>query len=74
MREGLKPGGLAIVVDSDRPVAHHGIPPAQLKCEFAALGLEPVKFTMLTSGDVYSMAFRIAGPRPKPDDIQPCKQ
>ena len=38
LRDGVKPDGLVIVVDSDRPVKQHGIPPAQLKCEFAALG------------------------------------
>lgn len=73
MREGVKPDGLVIVVDSNRPVKQHGIPPAQLKCEFAALGLQPVKFTMLSGGDVYFMSFRIAGPRPAPRQIQPCK-
>jgi len=25
-------------------VKQHGMPPAELKCEFAALGLKPVKF------------------------------
>lgn len=72
MREGLKPNGLVVVVDADRPVARHGMPPEQLKCEFAALNLKPVKFTMLTGGDAYLMTFRIAGPRPAPEAIQPC--
>src|SRR5947207_3753529 len=45
-REGLKPGGEMILVDSDRPVKQHGIPPVQAKCEFAALGLQPVKFNI----------------------------
>lgn len=73
MREGLKQNGLVILVDSDRPVKQHGIPPAQAKCEFAALNLQPVKFTVLSGGDVYLMAFRIAGTRPAPDQIQACK-
>jgi predicted methyltransferase len=72
MREGVKPGGLVIVVDSNRPVSRHGMPPAELKCEFAALGMAPVKFNTLTGGDVYLMAFRLAGPRPAPDEIKPC--
>jgi ubiquinone/menaquinone biosynthesis C-methylase UbiE len=72
MREGLKANGLAVLVDSDRPVKHHGIPPAEAKCEFAALGLQPVKFSTLNGGDVYFMAFRIAGPRPSPEQIKPC--
>ena len=73
MREGVKPNGLIVVVDSNRPVKQHGIPPAQLKCELAAVGLEPVKFSMLHGGDVYLMAFRLAAPRPAPDKIEPCR-
>ena len=73
MREGVKANGLVIVVDSNRPVERHGIPPAQLKCEFAALRMEPVKFSVLTGGEAYLMAFRIAGPRPEPASIEPCK-
>src|SRR3982750_4906583 len=49
MREGVKPGGLVVVVDANRPVRQHGMPPAALKCEFAALGMQPVKATVLTS-------------------------
>ena len=73
MREGVKPNGLVVVVDSNRPVRQHGMPPAELKCEFAALGLQPVKFSVLSGGDVYLMAFRIAGPRPNPEKIEACK-
>ena len=72
-REGLKPGGFVIVVDADRPVSAHGMPPAQLKCEFAALNLVPAKFTMLMGREAYLMAFRIAGPRPAPQAIKPCR-
>jgi ubiquinone/menaquinone biosynthesis C-methylase UbiE len=72
LRDAVKPGGLVIVVDSNRPVARHGIPPAQLKCELASLALTPVKATFLTGGEVYLMAFKLAGPRPEPDKIQPC--
>ncbi|WP_341633016.1 class I SAM-dependent methyltransferase [Sphingomonas agri] len=72
MREGLKPNGLVIVVDAKRAVKQHGMPPAELKCEFAALNMQPVKFTVLTGGDVYFMAFRLAGPRPAPEQIKPC--
>ena len=73
LREAVKPQGLVVVVDANRPVKQHGMPPEQLKCELAALGLQPVKFSMLTGGDVYLMAFRIAAPRPSPADIVPCK-
>src|SRR3569623_1839741 len=73
MREGVKPDGLVIVVDANRPVKQHGMPPAEVKCEFAALGMQPVKFSVLTGGDVYFMAFRLAGPRPAPEQIRPCR-
>jgi ubiquinone/menaquinone biosynthesis C-methylase UbiE len=73
MREGVKSGGLVVVVDADRPVAHHGIPPRQLECEFAALGMTPVKTHELTGGDAYVVAFRISAPRPSPDKIRACK-
>jgi protein-L-isoaspartate O-methyltransferase len=72
LREGVKPEGLVVVVDADRPVKRHGIPPAQVKCEFASLGMQPVKFTVLTGGEAYFMAFRTSGPRPQPDRIKPC--
>jgi ubiquinone/menaquinone biosynthesis C-methylase UbiE len=73
MRDGLKPDGVVVVVDANRPVQRHGMPPEELKCEFAALNLKPVAFTMLTGGEAYFMAFRIAGPRPAPGAIRPCK-
>jgi len=73
LRDGVKPGGLVVVVDADRPVNRHGIPPQELKCEFAALGMEPVKFKTLSSGDVYFASFRLARPKPPPEKIVPCK-
>jgi ubiquinone/menaquinone biosynthesis C-methylase UbiE len=73
MRDGLKPGGLAVVVDSNRPTNRHGIPPAQLKCEFAAVGLQPVAAKVLTGREAYLMAFRVAAERPAPDKIKACK-
>jgi len=72
MREGVKPGGLVVVVDANRPVKQHGMPPVELRCEFASLGMTPVKFSMLTGGEAYFMAFRLSGPRPAPEQIKPC--
>jgi ubiquinone/menaquinone biosynthesis C-methylase UbiE len=72
LRQGMKPDGLVIVVDSDRPVKRHGMPPRQLMCEFAALGLSPAKTSRLAGSDAYFAAFRIATLRPEPGDIKPC--
>jgi ubiquinone/menaquinone biosynthesis C-methylase UbiE len=71
LRGGLKPGGQVIVVDADRPVKRHGMPPAQLACEFAALGLTPVQSQRL-AGDAYFTAFEARRPRPEPGMIKPC--
>ncbi|MES2119334.1 MAG: methyltransferase domain-containing protein [Pseudomonadota bacterium] len=73
LREGVKPNALVVVVDANRPVARHGIPPAQLKCEFAALGMAPVKSHVLTGGDAYLITFKLNGARPAPDKIKACK-
>ena len=73
LSDGLKPGGLVIVVDSIRPVKRHGIPPKQLRCELAAVGLEPVKFQALQGADAYFAAFRAGKPRPAPQQIRPCR-
>ena len=71
-REGLKPDGEVILVDSNRPVKRHGMPPATLTCEFAALGMQPAKTALLTSGEDYMIAFRLSGTRPAPDKIKAC--
>ena len=73
LRDGMKQDGLVVVVDSNRPTQRHGIPPAQLRCELAAVGLQPVRFSMLTGGEAYFMAFRQADPKPAPEKIQACK-
>ena len=73
LREGLKPGGLVVVVDSNRPTKRHGISPALLSCEFAAVGLQRVEMNELVGGEAYLAKFRIAAPRPQPSDIKPCK-
>ena len=73
LRESLKPGGLVIVVDSNRPTNRHGIRPVQLACEFAALGLRPVQNSALGGGDSYFVSFRVAQPRPEPGQIRACR-
>ena len=72
MRDGVKAGGMVVVVESNRPVKRHGMPPATLTCEFAALGMQPAKTALLTSGEDYMIAFRLSGTRPAPDKIKAC--
>ena len=72
LREGLKDAGLVVVVDADRPVKRHGMPHRQLACEFAALGLSPVRMSRLSGSDAYFAEFRVTAPRPAPGQIRPC--
>ncbi len=72
LREAVKPGGEVILVDSDRPVKNHGIPPGQADCEMRALGLTPIRSSLLEGGDSYFRAYTIARERPEPADIKPC--
>jgi SAM-dependent methyltransferase len=72
LRDAVKPDGLVVVVESNRPVRRHGMPPESLKCEFAALGMQPVKAAMLASREDYLMAFRLTGSKPAPEKIKAC--
>lgn len=73
LRAALKPDGLVIVVDADRPIRRHGMPPDELRCELASMGLEQVEFRQLEGMEAYFAAFRMARPRPAPEAIRPCK-
>jgi SAM-dependent methyltransferase len=72
LRQGLKAGGLIVVVDADRPIRRHGTPPMLLDCEFASVGLERVKEAPLEGADAYMALFRAARPLPAPASIRPC--
>jgi SAM-dependent methyltransferase len=73
LREGLKPNGQVIVVDADRPPQQHGMPPALLRCEFAALGLQLRRLEPLAADGGYFAAFKAVGERPRPGAIKPCR-
>ncbi len=73
LRPALKPGGLVVVVDADRPTQNHGTPPALLQCEFAAAGYAQVKREDIAGAGAYLATFRAEGPRPEPRAIRACK-
>ena len=73
MRPSLKPDGLVVVVDADRPTQDHGTPPALLKCEFAAVGYREVAIRDMPSAGGYLAEFRAVGARPEPSAIKPCR-
>lgn len=64
--------GEVIVVDVNRDVAQHGIPPKQLFCEFEAVGYELVGFMERPELGGYFARFRARGPAIEPDQIKPC--
>lgn len=69
----LKPGARVGVIDLDRPVASHGMPPALLKCEFEAVGYRQLSSAPMAGGVGYLAIFEAPQKRPTPIDIQPCK-
>jgi predicted methyltransferase len=73
MRPSLKPNGLVVVVDANRPTEAHGTPPALLRCEFAAVGYVQVASVNLPSAGGYLATFRPVGARPEPRAIKACQ-
>lgn len=74
MRPALREGGRIIVVDVDRPTDKHGIPPDLLFCEFAAVGFRLTEFVRKPELQGYYAQFEVAGMRPEPAEIEPCRQ
>lgn len=72
LRSALKPGARIAIVDSDRPFARHGSPPAALRCELAAVGYIQTGFHKLKDGN-YLALFEPRDPRPEPGAIRRCK-
>jgi ubiquinone/menaquinone biosynthesis C-methylase UbiE len=73
LRPALKPGAQVIVVDVDRATDQHGIPPALLFCEFSAVGFRLASFVRKPELTGYYAAFEVAGNRPEPSAIKPCR-
>jgi ubiquinone/menaquinone biosynthesis C-methylase UbiE len=73
LRPALKPDGLVVVVDADRPTQNHGTPPALLKCEFAAVGYSQVARREMPGAGAYLATFRATGARPEPKAIRACR-
>jgi ubiquinone/menaquinone biosynthesis C-methylase UbiE len=72
LRTGLKRDGLVVVVDADRPVKRHGMPPALLDCEMSSIGFDRLRMAALPGGESYAALYRPARPRPDPGKIEPC--
>ncbi|MEG3164647.1 class I SAM-dependent methyltransferase [Sphingomonas sp. PB2P19] len=73
LRPALKPDGLVVIVDANRPTRNHGTPPRLLKCELAAVGYTQVAMAEMPSAGGYMATFRATGKRPQPAGIVPCR-
>lgn len=73
LRPALRTGGKVIVVDRDRATGAHGIPPALLFCEMASVGFRLTEFVRKPELQGYYAQFEVAGSRPAPEKIVPCR-
>ena len=77
LRPALRPGGRVVVVDEDSPtggpLAGHGIAPAQLFCEFSAVGYRLTEFLRKPEISGYYAEFEAAGALPAPTSIHACR-
>jgi len=73
MWPALTEQGQIIVVDVDRPIGRHGIPPALLFCEFEAIGFQLVEFIERPDIKGYFARFARGNARSEPGDITACK-
>ena len=80
LRGALRSGGSVVVEEDDAPVvgrANRGanrfaIAPAQLFCEFAALGFRLIQFGTKSGAAGYYAQFEAIGERPEPATVNPC--
>ena len=73
LRPALRKGGRIVVVDADRPTSNHGIPPATLRCELAAIGFRQTGQQPMPQKTVYLAMFERIGTRPAPGSVKVCK-
>jgi ubiquinone/menaquinone biosynthesis C-methylase UbiE len=77
LRPALRPGGRVVVVDIDTPtggpLTGHGLAPAQLFCEFSAVGYRLTEFLRKPEISGYYAEFEAAGALPAPTSIHACR-
>jgi ubiquinone/menaquinone biosynthesis C-methylase UbiE len=65
-------GARVAIIDSDRPTASHGTPPALLRCEMAALGYREIAFDKLEPAEGYLAVFVAPDTLPRPAAVVAC--
>lgn len=74
LRPSLAAGARVGIIDMDRPTPDHGIPPALLRCELAAIGYRQLDFVWLAPADGYLAVFTPPESLPPVGAIRPCRQ
>jgi ubiquinone/menaquinone biosynthesis C-methylase UbiE len=72
LHAALRPAGRVAIIDIDRPTPEHGVPPALLRCELAAVGYRRIDFVSLAPADGYLAVFARPKTLPRPEHIRPC--
>jgi len=72
LRPSLASGGRVAIIDSDKPTASHGTPPAVLRCEMTALGYREVSFDKLEPATGYLAVFAAPDTLPPPSSVVAC--
>nr|WP_243395679.1 class I SAM-dependent methyltransferase [Sphingomonas oleivorans] len=72
MRPALRPHGIVVVVDADRPTGDRGTPPALLDCEMNAVGYTRILREKMPEPGTYLATYVASGPRPAPEEIKGC--
>ncbi len=72
LHPSLAPGARVAIIDSDKPTASHGTPPALLRCEMAALGYRELSFETLEPATGYLAVFTAPDALPRPSSVVAC--
>jgi ubiquinone/menaquinone biosynthesis C-methylase UbiE len=73
LQRSLAPGARVAIIDSDKPTASHGTPPALLRCEMAALGYRELSFDQLEPAAGYLAVFAAPDTLPRPSSVVACE-
>lgn len=73
LHPALAAGARVAVVDLDKPTAHHGTPPALLRCELAAVGYRQLEVLSLRPANGYLAVFAPPAVLPTVASITPCR-